>query len=109
MTEDAPRIDEPILRDLSSPCFTSSLHQAPEKHPKSREVESFNPSVFLLDSNQQTTDVWRKKSQGNPWGFRGFPGRTFQVVAERKPAFEKILRYLLRSDAVVHEPLGGGF
>eukprot|EP00438_Fugacium_kawagutii_P025487 Skav212492 [mRNA] locus=scaffold6473:61107:66799:- [translate_table: standard] len=25
------------------------------------------------------------------------------VVAERKPAFEKILRYLLRSDAAVHE------
>lgn len=29
-----------------------------------------------------------------------------QVVAERKPAFEKILRYLLRSDAAVHEHLG---
>ena len=29
-----------------------------------------------------------------------------QVVAERKPAFERILRYLLRSEVAVHEPPG---
>jgi hypothetical protein len=84
----------------------------------------------LLDSNQQAKDVfwlvvWNtfyfpQMIQSDSYFSGGWlnhqlvfmnftrksMGFSPKVVAERKPAFEKILRYLLRSDAVVHEPRG---
>eukprot|EP00435_Cladocopium_sp_Y103_P012649 s2843_g3.t1 len=72
------------------------------------EVNDFGRKFILEkrfdDFNQLHADLKEIEPGMPPLPEKKFMASTdASVVAERKPAFEKILRYLLRSDAVVHE------